>query len=144
MSEVSDHSAMMGQSRLVALLGYAITACAIIAISLLVTSPASRTSGLWYRLTWICALMVIPWFHVAQFLVCGRPQHPGRPHALAAAIVSHVYIALSVVTLVLSEVLPSWPLFSMLHLAIQVGLTSAWLLILLLLRVSFRAHFNTR
>jgi hypothetical protein len=116
----------MGTSQRVglgSLLGFAVTAAAIVGVSVVVVSPEGRSGHFWWQVAWACFLAAIVWTYVGGF--AGASAGLGRAFATTAAC----YAVVSGMVLLGAAILPDTSALSRAHLATQIVLGAAMLVV---------------
>lgn len=133
----------MGNTRARLLLALLVTAVGVLAIFLVLDQPP-RPAAFWYRLAWGEFLVLLIWGTVIGFVsrvAFGRASATGPQGSQPAVVVTVVvYACLSFLGLVAQALLPPDSLWQRLHLAFQIAILAAMIVLVVALGVAARSQ----
>ena len=120
--------------------GFVVTAAVAVALPIILISSASRSGMFWFKIVWAVILTSIVW--ASLYLFFATPLHPDEPRkgvgriSSALAIGGFWYALISLVLMVAISFLPQADWLDRVHMAAQIILGAAAVLLGLFLRIN--------
>ena len=126
--------------RQVCLAGFVVTAALVAALTIVLIPTASRSDMFWFKILWAVCLAGVAWLCLYTFFAA--PLSPDEPRkgvggvAPILAIGGFFYAAISLALMIVLSFLPKLEWLDRLHMAIQIVLGAAAILLALFLRIN--------
>lgn len=141
-SDANAHSSTNSASRkalAICLAGFAVTALALVGMTLALVPEASRSNWFWFRLAWMAFLSALCWgsvyfFRLSSLTGIALPRGAGGVTPAMAMVVIWYSVA-SAVLMIAQALLSGIEWVSRVHLAVQIGMGGLVAVVLLLLLI---------